>query len=216
MGIDLSNFDLNRFLIYMVVIIVSISIHEFGHAFAADRLGDDTPRKQGRVTLLPTEHFDPLGFMMIVFMALGGRGLGWGKPVQINPANLKHPRRDDIIITAAGPFTNLCLAVIAGLIMRFAFERIDGTITGDFAQAFLMTNIGLMLFNLIPIPPLDGSHILSDFLPIEQSRAYDRTMGMYGPFILLGLVFLGGPILGQILGPPRMAIAQFLTGLHWV
>src|SRR2546430_6943345 len=115
MGIDLANINIERALITLLVVIISIAIHEFGHAFSADRLGDDTPRRQGRVTLLPTEHFDPLGFMMIVFMALGGRGLGWGKPVQINPGALRHPRRDQIIITAAGPFTNLWISVVAGV-----------------------------------------------------------------------------------------------------
>ena len=215
MGIDLSNVKWDQFLIYMVVIVVSITVHEFGHAFSADRLGDDTPRRQGRVTLLPTEHFDPLGFMMIVFMALGGRGLGWGKPVQFNPANLSHPRRDQIIITAAGPFTNLCIATITGLIIRFTGDSLAGSLTEQFLFAFLSTNLGLMFFNLIPIPPLDGSRILSNVLPIEQAQAYDRTMGMYGPFILLGLVFLGGPILGLILGPPIATMAEFLTGLRF-
>src|SRR5947209_7994520 len=185
MGIDLAHIDWNQFLIFIVVIVVSITVHEFGHAFSADRLGDDTPRRQGRVTLLPTEHFYPLGFMMIVFMALGGRGLGWGKPVQINPGALRHPRRDQIIITAAGPFTNLCIAVVAGLLFRVTHESLGGSLTDEFIAAFLTTNLGLMFFNLIPIPPLDGSRILSNLLPIEQARPYDITMGTYGPFLLL-------------------------------
>src|SRR5262249_35624429 len=149
---------------------------------------DDLPRRQGRVTLLPTEHFDPLGFMMIVVMALGGTGLGWGKPVQIDPRNHKHPRRDDFIITAAGPFTNLCLALISGLIIRFAGDSIKGSLTEDLLQAFLLTNLGLMFFNLIPIPPLDGSHLLADLLPAEQAHSFGRFMGMYGPIALLLLV----------------------------
>src|SRR5438105_12783094 len=130
----------------MFVIVWSIAIHEFAHAISADLLGDDTPRRQGRVTILPTEHFDPLGFIMIVFIQLGGMGLGWGKPVMINPGNLKHPRRDHIIIAAAGPFSNLCLAVIAGLIMRFTGMDMYSGLTGVFLHMFLFTNLSLMFF----------------------------------------------------------------------
>src|SRR2546423_9040283 len=116
MGIDLANINIERALITLLVVIISIAIHEFGHAFSADRLGDDLPRRQGRVTLLPTEHFDPVGFLMICWLALGGIGLGWGKPVQVNPGAFKHPRRDMIIVAAAGPFTNLVQALIVGTI----------------------------------------------------------------------------------------------------
>src|SRR5947207_5553335 len=92
------NFDPHRFLVNLLVVILSITVHEFAHALAADRIGDDTPRRQGRLTLLPTEHFDPLGFLMIVFTSISGMGMGWGKPVEVNPARFRHPRRDMIII----------------------------------------------------------------------------------------------------------------------
>ncbi len=205
-------------LIYILVVVVSISFHEFAHAFSADRLGDDLPRRQGRLTLLPTEHFDPLGFIMICFLALGGRGLGWGKPVQVNPGAFKHPRRDMIIVAAAGPFSNLLIAIVVGLAIRFAGDAVlydrngFSSLAGDILDAFLRTNLWLMFFNLIPIPPLDGSKILSNMLPFEQSVRYDRAMGQYGFMILIGLVFFGAPLLGQMLGPPSEAVATFLAG----
>jgi Zn-dependent protease len=214
-GIDLAHIDWNLFLISMLAIVWSITFHEFSHAFAADRLGDDTPRRQGRVTLLPTEHFDPIGFCMLVYLQLGGVGLGWGKPVQVNLAVLRHPRRDNIIITAAGPFSNLCLAVVAGLLMRFTGLDSHSGLTGIFLQKFMFINLGLMLFNLIPIAPLDGSRILSSLLPFEQSVRYDRFMGQYGWMLLIGLVFFGSTLLSQILGPPMFSIAHALTGMGW-
>jgi len=215
MGIDLANIDFRQVLLYLFVVVWSITIHEFAHAFAADRLGDDTPRRQGRISLYPQDHFDPLGFMMIVFMALGGRGLGWGKPVQINPAVLRHPRRDDILITAAGPFSNLCLAVISGLLIRFLPVHLLGGLTGELLQAFLWTNLSLMFFNLIPIPPLDGSRILSNLLPYELAVRYDRTLGVYGPMLLILLVFVGGSLVWSLIGPPSLATADFITGMRW-
>src|SRR5437016_5273041 len=112
------NINLHSAIIFLIVVVASITVHEFAHAITADRLGDDTPRRQGRITLLPTEHFDPLGFVMIVVMAIYGFGLGWGKPVQVNPGSFRHPRRDMILVSAAGPFSNLCIAVVIGLIMR--------------------------------------------------------------------------------------------------
>jgi Zn-dependent protease len=219
MGFDFANFDLERSLIVLLCVVISITIHEFAHAFAADRIGDDLPRRQGRLTLLPTEHFDPLGFIMIVWMSFGGIGLGWGKPVQVNPGAFKHPRRDMILIAAAGPFSNLIQAAIAGLIIRLGGLELlvgaDGmTLIGHFLIVFLSVNLGLMLFNLIPIPPLDGSKILSNLLPFEQSVRYDRFMGQYGFMLLIGLVFLAPRVLGMIIGPAQAELAALLTGLR--
>ena len=219
MGFDFANFDLEASLITLLAVVISITVHEFAHAFAADRIGDDLPRRQGRLTLLPTEHFDPLGFIMIVWMSFGGIGLGWGKPVQVNPGAFKHPRRDMILIAAAGPFSNLILAAITGLIIRLGgLEMLVGadgmTLIGHFLIVFLSVNLGLMLFNLIPIPPLDGSKILSNLLPFEQSVRYDRFMGQYGFMLLIGLVFLAPRVLGMIIGPAQAELAALLTGLR--
>jgi Zn-dependent protease len=212
MGIDLSRIDVHQALVYILVIVLSITVHEFGHAFVADRLGDDTPRRQGRVTLLPTEHLDPIGFLMIVFMAFGGIGLGWGKPVQINPAALRHPRRDDTLITLAGPFANLVLACIAGLTIRFFQPTLSG-LAEELATTFLFVNLSLMFFNLIPIPPLDGSHVMVNVLPREPAMRYARVMGQYGFMILIALIFFGGPFLYQLIERPSLAVATLITGV---
>lgn len=219
MGFDFEHIDYHRFLESMLVIILSITVHEFSHAFSADRLGDDTPRRQGRVTLLPTEHFDPLGFIMIVMSSLVGAGIGWGKPVCVNPMVFKHPRRDMIIIAAAGPFSNLCLAIIFGLTLRFlpstAFIGANGdpSLVYELLLLAVIINLSLMFFNLIPITPLDGSKILSNMLPFEQSVRYDVMMGNYGPFLLLFVIFLGGrTILPVLIGHPTTEAFRLLTG----
>ena len=220
MGLNFANFNLEASLIILLSVVISITVHEFAHALAADRIGDDLPRRQGRLTLLPTEHFDPLGFIMICWMSFGGIGLGWGKPVQVNPGAFKHPRRDMILIAAAGPFSNLILATIAGLIIRFGginllFDLSSGggySLIGHFLVQFMGVNLGLMLFNLIPIPPLDGSKILSNLLPFEQSVRYDRFMGQYGFMLLIGLVFLAPQVLWSIIGPAEASIARVIIG----
>ena len=219
MLLNLNNFDPHVFLISLLVVILSITVHEFAHALAADRIGDDTPRRQGRLTLLPTEHFDPLGFLMIVFTSLGGIGMGWGKPVMVNPARFAHPRRDMIVIAAAGPFSNLILAIICGLLLRFlpvatlATDSGLPTLTYELLWAATRINLSLMFFNLIPITPLDGSKIISNMLPFEQSVRYDRMMGNYGPMLLLFLVFLGGSyILPELVGRPVQEGFRLITG----
>jgi Zn-dependent protease len=212
----MSGFDLQSFLIGLIVIIISISLHEFGHAISADRLGDDTPRRQGRVTLWPDKHFDPVGFIMIIFTLLAGFGLGWGKPVMVNPGNFRHPRRDMVIVAAFGPLMNLLLALFFGLILRFAYAtgHTDwlGQTSGAFVFQFLLTNLGLMFFNLIPVHPLDGSKILSGLLPLDQAIRYDRFVGQYGPLVLIVLAFSGGRIIGQVISPAVIHTARLIIG----
>ncbi|HZT44477.1 MAG TPA: site-2 protease family protein [Chthonomonadaceae bacterium] len=201
------HFDPKTFLIGLIVIILSIALHEFGHAFSADRLGDDTPRRQGRVTLWPDKHFEPVGFLMIVFTMLAGFGLGWGKPVQVNDRNFRHPNRDMIIVTICGPLMNLLLAVIAGLIMRYV------PLAGYsylFARDFLFINLALMFFNLIPIPPLDGSKVLYGLLPYDLAVRYERFMGQFGLILLLLILFTN--VIGQIIGPATFRTAYLLAG----
>ncbi len=221
MGLNLTPAGIHAAIIDIIVVVLSITFHEFGHAISADRLGDDLPRRQGRITLLPTEHFDPLGFIMICVLAFGGLGLGWGKPVQVNPGAFRKPRRDMILVAAAGPFCNLVLAVVFGLILRFlpvsmVYDPQGAlSLTGEMIQAFLGVNLALMFFNLIPIPPLDGSKILSNLLPFEQSVRYDRVMAQWGIMILLALVFFGGSVLAAMIGPPSYAVSSFLVGPRW-
>ncbi|HZO91649.1 MAG TPA: site-2 protease family protein [Chthonomonadaceae bacterium] len=211
------NFEPRQFIIGLVVLIVSIALHEFGHAFSADRLGDATPRRDGRVTLWPDKHFEPFGFIMIVFTMLAGFGIGWGKPVMINPRNFKNPRRDDIIVTACGPLMNLLIALVFGLILRMAIaadnEALLHSLFGEFAQEFLIVNLALMFFNLIPIYPLDGSHILRGLLPTNLAVPYSRFMMQWGPIVLLLVCFSGSGILSTVVGPAVSSSVSLILGL---
>ncbi len=220
---NLSTVDWQRYIIEVVVIILSIALHEFGHAISADRLGDPTPRRQGRVTLWPDKHFDPLGFIMILWTSLGGMGIGWGKPVMVNPNNFKHPRRDMSIVAACGPLMNLILAVVFGLVLRgavmlhadAAYDWMDHAVSGRFVFYFVELNLMLMFFNLIPIHPLDGGKLLSNALPYDQSVRFDRFFYQFGPIIILLLVFSGTNFLGSIIGPPMASLMRLITGIDF-
>src|SRR5436190_4149395 len=118
MGIDLSNFDMTIFILTMAVLVVSITIHEFAHAITADKLGDPTPRRQGRISLLPPDHLDPLGTVMMVLSTIAGMGIGWGKPVQTDPGNFRYPRKDQGIVAIAGPISNVIQALIFAAIFQ--------------------------------------------------------------------------------------------------
>ncbi len=163
-------------------LIISLTIHEFAHAWTADKLGDPTPRLQGRVTLDPRAHLDPLGTVMILLTRFG-----WGKPVQFDPYNLKHPVRDSAIIALAGPASNLLLAGVLSLILYLQILPFT-LLEFAFAQ-IIVTNVVLAIFNLVPVYPLDGSKILVALLPKEAAFDYDRFMSQYGIFVLLALIF---------------------------
>lgn len=168
------------FLVWAVGLTLAISIHEYSHAVAADRLGDPTPRSQGRLTLNPRAHLDPLGTLTLVIL-----GFGWGKPVQFDPYNLRSPRRDSALIAIAGPLSNLAFATILSLIMRF----IPGL--GLFSAVFpiiIIMNISLAIFNLVPVFPLDGEKILGGLLPHDLYLEYAGIMRQYGTIILIFLL----------------------------
>ncbi|MEM1222201.1 MAG: site-2 protease family protein [Verrucomicrobiota bacterium] len=177
-------------IIFYLILLGSLSVHEWAHAYAADKLGDNTPRSQGRVTLNPVSHIDPLGTVAIpLIMILLNPGFaifGWGKPVMVDPRNFKKLKRDDIIVSMAGPASNLAIglitAVIGGLIMRFVPEF------GDLVVRVIMVNAILIVFNLIPIPPLDGSHILKHAINMRD-ETYIK-LSAYGFIILIVLINL--------------------------
>lgn len=169
-------------IIALLSLLVAVTIHEYCHALAADKLGDPTPRAYGRLTLNPLAHLDPLGALMMIFVHFG-----WGKPVPIDPYNFRSPRRDEIIVALAGPFSNFLLA--------FIFSRFGGTI--PFILAY--TNLYLGIFNLFPLPPLDGSKVLLNILPTEKSLQIQHAFESYG-FILIALLIISG-LLGKILTP---------------
>jgi Zn-dependent protease len=172
------------FLIWAVGLVLAISIHEYAHARAADQLGDPTPRSQGRLTLDPRAHLDPLGSLALLFL-----GFGWGRPVQFDPYNLRNPRRDSALIAIAGPISNLILATILSLIMRFVSVGIFDSVLA----ILVMMNISLAIFNLVPIFPLDGEKILGGILPPDLYREYAMIMRQYGTIIL---IFMLLPIAG--------------------
>lgn len=169
-------------IIVLISLLIAITIHEFFHALAADKLGDPTPRAYGRLTINPLAHLDLLGTLMM-FIA----HFGWGKPVPIDPYNFRNPRRDEIIVSLAGPFSNFLLA--------FIFSHFPGSL----AYILTYTNLYLGIFNLLPIPPLDGSKVLLNLLPQETAINTEHVFERYG-FILIALLIVSG-LLPQILNP---------------
>lgn len=174
------------FFVWAIALLVAVDVHEFAHAFAADKMGDPTPRLNGRLTLNPLAHLDPLGTLALLIARVG-----WGKPVPIDPFNLRDPRRDSAIISLAGPASNFLLATILSLILKFV--PISQYLSILISPVIILS-VGLGVFNLIPIPPLDGSKVLLGFLPRDLAVEWEQTLNQYGIFLLL-LLFL--PIFGQ-------------------
>lgn len=187
-----------------VALVVGITFHEFSHAFVADQLGDHRPRALGRVSLNPVDHIDPVGALVFILA-----GFGWGKPVPVNVYALRPGRIGMAWVAAAGPIANVVVAVLAAVIYRVA-----GPFAPDFALAVLwfivLYNLLLALFNLLPIPPLDGYNLVLSFVPPKAAFTIQRY-APYGVIVLLLLVFLPGSPLGVIFGWVRDA-TELLTG----
>jgi Zn-dependent protease len=171
------------FLISFGGLILSLTCHEFAHALMADHLGDPTPRMQGRVTLNPLAHLDPLGTVAMLVTRFG-----WGKPVQFDPYNLKNPVRDAALIALAGPATNLLIAAVLSLVVNLRIAPMD-SVFGMACIEMILINLVLAVFNLIPVHPLDGSKILLVLLPRDLAYEYETFMHQYGFFILIALIF---------------------------
>lgn len=192
------------FLIGLIGLVVAITIHEFSHAFVADRLGDPTPRLMGRVTLNPLAHLDLIGSVAILLF-----GFGWGKPVPFDPFNLANPRRDAALISFAGPLSNIILALVLALITR--------VLPSPYAlilPSFIYTNCMLALFNLIPVHPLDGFKIVSGILSEEQAKMWEETQ-RYGPILLIALLLNltpNGSIVSIVLTPILDFVLALLLG----
>lgn len=172
-------------LAFLVSLVLAISVHEFSHALAGYLLGDRTAQYQGRLTLNPLAHLDFMGSLMLLFV-----GFGWGKPVPYNPYNLKYQRFGTILTALAGPFSNLFLFLFAGGVFRLIFPFLSGQ-NGliIFLTTFGMLNLGLMFFNLIPIPPLDGSRLLDVLLP-QRFEGLKEWIFRHGPNLLFALILM--------------------------
>lgn len=174
------------FFAWVVAIVAALTIHEFAHAFSAYLLGDHTAKEDGRITLNPLTHIDPLGFMMLLVA-----GFGWAKPVSVNPYNLRQPRSGIAIVSLAGPLANLVCVLIFAMLFKFLSPILGpDNLLSNFLFMMTLINISLFTFNLIPIPPLDGSKVLFSLLPDSKFAEFKYKFSINGPWILLMLVIL--------------------------
>ena len=194
-------------------LLVAITFHEFSHAYAADKLGDDTPRMQGRLTLNPLGHLDPVGSIMLLFA-----GFGWGKPVEVNPRNYDRRfsmEKADAIVSIAGPLMNFFLAIVLTIIYcllgKFASTQMDNSQVGIIIMLMIRLaitiNVGLGLFNLIPLPPLDGSKVIKPFLPYNAKNWIENNEKIFQMvFVALWIFGLLGTIISPVIGAVDGAI----------
>jgi Zn-dependent protease len=215
------NFDPQFFIAIIVTFVIAITVHEFMHAWTASLLGDDTARYLGRVTLNPAAHFDPVGALMFLFIALGFPAIAWGKPVPVNDFRLHKAGRfgrhgSMALVALAGPLSNVVLGAIAAVLLRVLLSsgvQLDGLTF--WLQIFMTVNFLLAAFNMVPLPPLDGSRILTALLP-DFWRPVLAPLERYGiPILFLLLVFgqsIGGSIISGITEPVRQLLMRVFAG----
>lgn len=201
---------------YVIVLIMSVVVHEFAHGYTAYLLGDNTARLSGRLTLNPIKHLDLFGSVilpLLLIISKAGFVIGWAKPVPYNPANLRDEKKGTFLVAIAGILANLFIAVIFGLMIRFAPFVLDTVLLGQFykiASIIVLLNLVLVLFNLIPIPPLDGSKILFSFLPLKY-RYIENFLEKWGMFMLLFfIIFLWNKV-----SPIIFISFKLITGLSF-
>ncbi|EKE05046.1 MAG: peptidase M50 [uncultured bacterium] len=191
-------------LIWILAFVVAITIHEASHAWMADRLGDPTARLMGRLSLNPLVHYDPIGTSLLlglsIMRALGAPVIpfGWAKPVEFDPYNLKNPRRDSALISFAGPASNLIIALLASLLGRI------NPLFSLIAVPFIILNVSLAIFNLVPIHPLDGGKILVGILPKRYAYDVENFLARFGTILLIFLIlpsFGGSSLISQFISP---------------
>lgn len=188
-------------LMFLPAIIIGLSLHEYAHAKGAYKLGDPTPKMQGRVSINPLAHIDWVGFASLIFV-----GFGWGRPVEINPANFKNRRRDELLVSLAGVVMNLIIAVIFAFVAKIllavlGYSFLSGTfgnILWTMVIDIVIINLALMIFNLIPCPPLDGFSVITEIFNLKTTELYWRLY-QYGNWILIALIIFG--VTSKILSP---------------
>ena len=207
--------DIGQLLILLPALLFSLTIHETAHAVTADWFGDPTARRLGRISLNPAVHIDPVGSLLLPLVGIlaGGFVFGWAKPVPVNPANLKNHRRDFLVIAAAGPASNIFLAVAASLLLGAVPDGLGaiGGVTGalaTFGFTMLQLNVLLAVFNMLPVAPLDGGNVLAGLLPESLAAGYDRLVRPYGFIILMVLMATGW--LYRLVEPPRSLLMGWL------
>jgi Zn-dependent protease len=195
-------------------ILLALTFHEYAHAYVANRYGDDTAKQSGRLSLNPLRHLDPLGTIMIFLVQFG-----WAKPVPVNPYQLKNPKKDMLWISAAGPLSNMLLALVSGLLLRMLSDFAGPTDRDSMAEVLrimvflsMKINLALAIFNILPIAPLDGSKILSGLLPTRYGK-FIFTLERYGPYILIGLIIFGRATEVSILGRLIWPFVEFFSKL---
>lgn len=209
----MQGFSVTEAIVFFLILLASLSVHEWAHAWTAEKLGDLTARSMGRVTLNPIPHIDPVGTIIVpaffLFFSGGGAFFAWAKPVPVDSRNFRKPVRDDILVAMAGPFSNLLLCLVAavlfGLLARFTGSNEFLPLAGQ----IILINALLMVFNLIPIPPLDGSHVLRHAIGMSE-MAFLR-FAQFGFFILLALLFLTP--FPRILWTGILAVAGFASAI---
>ena len=199
-------------ILLLPAIVIGLSMHEFAHAAVAYKLGDNTPKLQGRVTINPMAHIDWVGLVALFFC-----GFGWGQPVQINPYNFKNRRRDELLVAVAGVAMNLVIAALFTVVAKLVFVAtgpawLSGTTLGSGILKILIDivqiNIVLMIFNLIPVPPLDGFNIIANIFGFAQTETYWRIY-RYGNWILVAIIIFG--VTGYVISP----CVQFFMSIFW-
>ncbi|MBC8255775.1 MAG: site-2 protease family protein [Candidatus Marinimicrobia bacterium] len=202
-------------IILVPILIFSLCFHEFSHGYIAYKLGDHTAAKNGRLTLNPLAHLDPIGSLMILFV-----GFGWAKPVPVNPVNFTNPRVDMMKVAFAGPASNIILAFSGGIIMRFVniFGFMQNEMFIQILYFFIFINISLAVFNMIPVAPLDGSQIFGNLIS-KSNPELAWKMQVYGPKILMGLILIGMitpfSILGFLMMPFVKIFMYLFTGISF-
>ena len=217
---DLSPEQVRRILTYVFVLLISVALHEFGHAIMADRLGDDTPRRQGRVTLNPLAHADVIGTLVLPLVGslygamtgIGG-GFGWGKPVQWQPHRVSRRvsmSTAKILVAIAGPSMNILLAVVLALVHTVLMSQHMATwssAVGQILSFAVITNLVLFFFNLLPVPPLDGGHVAQSFTPYRYRDRFDQY-ARFAPFLVLGFMLV--PQFQVVFAWPATQVAGYL------